>query len=49
MTLMKTKLVKNIIALLVVACGLASVVAAETASKEVRKAEKNLRGLGRCR
>ena len=31
---MKTKLVKNIMAALVVACGLASVLAAETASKE---------------
>ena len=41
---MKTKLVKNIIALLVVACGLASVVAAETASKEGALGGKKLEG-----
>ena len=41
---MKTKLVKNIMVTLVVACGLVSVLAAETASKEVPQGGKRLEG-----
>ena len=44
MTLMKIKLVKNIMVTLVVACGLVSVLAAETASKEVPQGGKRLEG-----
>ena len=45
---MKTKLVKNIMAPLLFACALVTLVAAERAPREARKAE-DFKGLGACR
>ena len=45
---MKTKLVKRVMAPLVVACALLPMVAATATGQGARKAE-DLKGLGRCR